>query len=616
MPAMSKLGCNAGTCHGAAKGQERFQTVAARLRSDVRPSALTDDLAGRRFNRAAPEQSLMLLKPTGAVPHVGGVLIKPGEPYYELLRSWIAEGVKLDLDSPRVKSLDILPKNPLVPLPGMKQQMAVLATYTDGKVRDVTPRPSSKAAAPKLPPWTSTVWSRRCAAARRPMMARYEGAYAATTLVVMGDRTGFAWKPVPEHNYIDSSSTRSCRQVKVLPSDLCSDSDFMRRIYLDLTGLPPRIDDSAQVPGGQRPTRVKRDELIDRLIGSPDYVENWTNKWADLLQVNRKFLGEEGPGPSATGSRRPWPATCPTTSSFTRAHGQRFEPRQPAGRLLQGAAQPPDAMENTTQLFLAVRFNCNKCHDHPFERWTQDQYYQTGGLLRPDRPQEDPEYRGPQDRRHGRRWQPLPLVRRSFTTQERAKSTHIRTGQATPPIFPYHAHESAAGNGAPPRAACPLDHLEGEPVFRQELRQPHLELPARRWHHRAGGRHPRRQSGRAIPKLLDTLTDEFIASGFNVRELIRAICKSRDLPALHRDQQVECRRRRSTTRTRWPGGCRRRCSTTPSTGPPARSRGCRGRGRCGCSIPTTSSFPPTASSSRRSANRRARVPANANAPAA
>src|SRR5207302_9480193 len=138
MPAMSKLGCNAGTCHGAQKGKNGFKLSLRGYDPAFDHLALTDDLEGRRFNRAAPEMSLMLLKPSGGVAHVGGAIMKPGEPAYELLRLWIAEGVKLDLDSPRVKSLEVQPKNPTVPLPGMKQQVAVLATYSNGVVRDVT----------------------------------------------------------------------------------------------------------------------------------------------------------------------------------------------------------------------------------------------------------------------------------------------------------------------------------------------------------------------------------------------------------------------------------------------------------------------------------------------
>ena len=135
---MSKLGCNAGTCHGAQKGKNGFKLSLRGYDPLFDHQALTDDLDGRRFDRASPDHSLMLLKPSGGVAHVGGVLMHPGEPYYETLRSWIADGVKLDLNSPRVKGLEIFPKNPVLPLPEMKQQLAVLATYTDGSVRDVT----------------------------------------------------------------------------------------------------------------------------------------------------------------------------------------------------------------------------------------------------------------------------------------------------------------------------------------------------------------------------------------------------------------------------------------------------------------------------------------------
>jgi hypothetical protein len=138
MPAMSKLGCNAGTCHGAAQGKNGFKLSLRGYDPLFDHMALTDDIEGRRFNRAAPQTSLMLLKPSGGVPHTGGVLMQPGEPSYELLRMWIAEGVKLDKDSPRVVGLEVRPKGPVIPLIGMKQQMAVTATYGDGSVRDVT----------------------------------------------------------------------------------------------------------------------------------------------------------------------------------------------------------------------------------------------------------------------------------------------------------------------------------------------------------------------------------------------------------------------------------------------------------------------------------------------
>src|SRR5262249_37427871 len=157
---------------------------------------------GRRFNRAAPETSLMLLKPAGAVPHVGGVLMKPGDPSYELLKTWIAEGVKLDLDSPRVTSGGIQPKSPGIPLLEMKQQFAVSATVSDGTLRDVTSEAFIESSNTEI----ATVDRQGVVTAVRrgeaTVMVRYEGNYTATTLIVMGNRSGFAWKNVPEYNYI------------------------------------------------------------------------------------------------------------------------------------------------------------------------------------------------------------------------------------------------------------------------------------------------------------------------------------------------------------------------------------------------------------------------------
>src|SRR5262245_38977455 len=195
MPVLSSVGCNAGTCHGSAEGKNGFKLSLRGYDPLFDHRALTDDLEGRRFNRAAPDTSLMLLKPSGKVPHTGGAVIKDGDPYYELLKSWIGNGAQYDPKSPRVKSIEVFPKNPVVPLQGMKQQTRVLATYTDGKVRDVTAESfveSSNTEVASAEKGGLVTALRRGEAA---LMARYEGAYAATTLVIMGDRTGFQWKP-------------------------------------------------------------------------------------------------------------------------------------------------------------------------------------------------------------------------------------------------------------------------------------------------------------------------------------------------------------------------------------------------------------------------------------
>ncbi len=524
-PAMSKLGCNAGTCHGSAQGKNGFKLSLRGYDPLFDHRALTDDLAGRRFNRAAPDQSLMLLKPSGVAPHAGGVLTQPGEPYYELLRSWIADGVKLDLESPRVSSIEVYPKNPVMPLPGMRQQMAVLATYSDGQVRDVTAEAfieSSSSEKVEIDKQGLATAARRGEAA---MLARYEGAYAATTVIVMGDRSGFAWRETPVNNHIDELVYNKLKQVKILPSDLAGDAEFLRRVYLDTIGLPPTIDQVKAFLADTRDTRVKRDELIDRLVGSPDYVENWTNKWADLLQVNRKFLGEEGAWAfrnwiqQAVSSNMPYDEFVYTVLT---ASGSTLD--NPPAAYYKVLRDPGDTMENTTQLFLAVRFNCNKCHDHPFERWTQDQYYHLAAYFAQVGRKPAPEFAG---RNIGGTAveRPLPLVEVVYD-KNGGDVNHIRTGQVAAPEFPYSYPGQNAGDASRREQLARWITAKQNPYFAKSYVN-------RVWGYLLGAGiiEPlddiRAGNPPTNPELLDWLTAQFVDSGFDVQQLFRTILKSR-----------------------------------------------------------------------------------------
>src|SRR5262245_2173960 len=238
-PALSRMGCNAGTCHGSKEGKAGFKLSLRGYDSLFDHRALTDDSGARRFNRSAPDQSLMLLKATGSIPHVGGVRTDVGHPYYDLVRDWISQGVKLDLKAARVTKIDVLPVNPVVPRPGMKQQVTVLATYSDGSKRDVTREAFIESGNIEIIEANTTGVLTTLRRGEAPVLVRYEGAYAATTIVCMGDRTGFAWEQKPQHNYIDGLVDRKLKSVKIVASELCSDEEFVRRVYLDLTGLVP-----------------------------------------------------------------------------------------------------------------------------------------------------------------------------------------------------------------------------------------------------------------------------------------------------------------------------------------------------------------------------------------
>jgi hypothetical protein len=525
MPVLSKAGCNAGTCHGAAKGKNGFKLSLRGYDPEFDHQALTDELEGRRFNRAAPERSLMLLKPAGEAPHVGGMLFKAGDPYYEIIKAWIAAGVQLDLKSPRVTAIEVLPRGAILPLPGMKQQMAVIATYGDGSKRDV----SAEAFIETSNGEVATVDKRGLVSAVRrgeaTMLARYEGAYAASTLIIMGDRSGFAWKDVPVNNYIDELVYEKLKSIKVLPSDLCSDEDFIRRLTLDLTGLPPAPEDVKKFLADTRPAKVKRDELIDKLVGSNDYIEHWTNKWADLLQVNRKFLGEGGAAALRKYVRQAIADNKPYDKfvyDILTASGSTME--NPAAAYYKVLRTPDTAMENTTQLFLAVRFNCNKCHDHPFERWTQDQYYHLAAYFAHVRRTEDPKFKGQKvggtDVEGAK---PLVEVIADVPGDE---VKHDRTGKVTPPQFPYtYAGLPSGGKNRRDEVAKWITAKEN-PYFAKSYVN-------RLWSYLLGvgliepvddiraGNPP------TNAKVLDRLTEDFIKSGFDTRHIVKTICKSR-----------------------------------------------------------------------------------------
>jgi hypothetical protein len=486
---------------------------------------LTDDLASRRVNVASAADSLMLLKATSSVPHQGGQLIKPGDDYYEVIRRWIAAGAKLDLNTPRVVKIDVQPHNPVLDEIGETQQMQVIATYADGATRDVTREAFLDSGNTEV---ATAARSAVVTAVRRgeaPVLARYEGAYAATTVTVMGDRSGFVWQQPESWGQIDELVATKWKRVKIQPSDLCSDADFIRRVYLDLTGLPPSADEVRQFLADNRDPRTKRDELIDKLIGSDEYIDYWTNKWADLLQVNRKFLGPQGAAAFRQWIRDEVAANTPY-DEFARkiltATGSNRE--NAAASYYKILRDPLDTMENTTQLFLAVRFNCNKCHDHPFERWTQDQYYQTAAYFARLELKTDPA--SGKNKIGGTAVEGAKPLYEIVGDKKQGEVVHDRTKQVTPPQFPFDCAHDAPQNATRRQQLAAWVTSPDNPYFARSYVN-------RLWGYLLGvglieplddiraGNPP------TNPQLLDYLAEEFVASGFDVRHVMRLICRSR-----------------------------------------------------------------------------------------
>lgn len=381
-PILSKAGCNAGPCHGADKGKNGFKLSLRGYDGDFDYQSLVNDLSGRRLNRVNVDESLMLLKPLAEVPHEGRQAIKPGSRYHQILKQWITEGAKSEsVAGHRPTKIEVLPAKVEIDLPGRRQQLLVVATYADGSTRDVTREAVLSSNNEEI----ALVKNNSVIALRRGEMAvlvRYEGVYDAREVVIMGDRSGFEYTGMPDHNFVDTHVQAKWRRMKINPSELCTDAEFIRRAYLDLTGQPPSAEKTRAFLKDETDSRKKRDALVEALIGSPAYGEFWANKLADLLQCNSENLGKKGVWVFRNWIRDQLMTNRPYdqfVKELVTAKGSTFE--NPAGNYLRALRDPGKMTEDISQTFLGVRFNCNKCHDHPFERWTQNQYYEFGAYF-------------------------------------------------------------------------------------------------------------------------------------------------------------------------------------------------------------------------------------------
>jgi len=524
-PILARMGCNQGTCHGAAKGKAGFKLSLRGYDPVYDLRALTDDHGSRRVDLASPDDSLMLLKASATVPHAGGQLFRPTDPAYQVVRRWIEQGARLDAAAPRVTAIAVHPTRAVIDAPGRRQQFRVVATFADGRTRDVTREAFLESGNGEVATADRQGLVTALRRGEAPILVRYEGAYAAVTLSVMGDRSGFEWRDPESWGPIDTLVAAKWREMKIEPSRLSGDDEFLRRVTLDLTGLPPAAAEVRRFLADARDTRVKRAEVVARLVASEAFTEHWTNKWSDLLQVNPKFLGAEG----ATGLRawiRSRVAANTPYDVFAReiltASGSNRE--NPAAAYFKTLRDPLATMENTTHLFLGVRFNCNKCHDHPFERWTQDQYYETAAFFAQTGLDRDPESG---DRTIGgtavEGAKPLFEV---VVDRPAGEVTHERTGKPVAPRFPFDcAHAEADGMTRRQRLAAWMTSPDN-PYFAKSYVN-------RLWGYLFG-------TGIIDPiddiragnpptngPLLDHLTRAFIDSGFDTRRVITEICTSR-----------------------------------------------------------------------------------------
>lgn len=508
-PILSKVGCNSGTCHGAQAGKNGFKLSLRGYDSVHDYRALVDDISGRRFNRSEPAQSLLLLKPTQGVPHEGGFLFDEQSRYYKVLEQWVAEGCQYKADAARVASIAIYPPTPTLQLRHDQQQLIVIATYADGSTRDVTREAVFETSNFEVATVSKQGLIKAVQRGEAAALVRFEGNYAAAPISILGSREGYEWTPSSEHNFIDTLVNAKLQRMKILPSGPADDAEFLRRVSLDIAGVPPTIEQVNAFVADPTEAVAKRAAMVDQLLAHPEYVEHWTLKWSDLLMNRRKTVTERGVWAFRNWIRQAIATNKPYdqfSSELMTAGGSTLE--NPAANYFRIAREPKLVMENMTQVFLGTRFNCNQCHDHPFERWTQNQYYELAAYFADV----------------GRRALPDgdEFV---FTNALPVAVVNPSTNQAASPKFPFeHAGTVDATAHRREQLSQWLTAKEN-PYFARSIVN-------RYWSYFLGRGiidpvdDIRASNPASNPELLDALAKDFIDNGYNLKRLIQLICTS------------------------------------------------------------------------------------------
>ena len=373
---LTRQGCNSGGCHGSPSGKGGFRLSMQAYDGQFDQGTLSREFFGRRVNLLNAEESLLLLKPTMQTAHGGGLRLKKDEHPYQTLRDWIDQGCQIDSgDQAYCKRLEILPgSRRILKRPAHTQQLVVLAHLSDGTIRDVTRLAtfsSSDNNMAQVLPGGLVVGHDRGQAA---IMIRYLQHVEAIHFTFVKDIEGFVWNHPPENNYVDTHVHNKLRQLRYLPSEDASDEHFMRRVYLTVIGVLPSVDEVRTFLADTADD--KRSQLIDELLDRPEYATFWTMRWADLLQLKDETVSGRGVSKYHHWIVDAFAENMPF-DEFVRqlltAEGSPF--LNPPANYYRTLGKTDECTEATAQLFLGVRIQCAKCHNHPFERWTQDNYY-------------------------------------------------------------------------------------------------------------------------------------------------------------------------------------------------------------------------------------------------
>lgn len=375
LAALTKSGCNMGACHGSPSGKAGFRLSLRAFDPKLDIMTLRTEFYGRRTNIMKPDESLLLKKPLMEVSHGGGRRLKKGDPLHQVMRGWIAEGQRVDMDdAPNCVRIEVYPHKRVLRDKGDRQQLFVLAHYSDGSVRDVTALSAFSSSNESVGSVDANGLVDKTGRGETAILARYLDKMDTSHITFLEQVPGFAWNNPKENNFVDTLAFEKMKQLQILPSELCTDSEFLRRAYLDTTGRLPTVKETETFLADK--SKNKRDKLIDKLVASGDFAAFWTMKWSDILRSNSKKLNATGVHKFRRwiyGSIHSDKPVDQFARELLTASGSAYE--NPAANYWRASRDPNDATETTAQLFLGIRIQCAKCHNHPFERWSQDNYY-------------------------------------------------------------------------------------------------------------------------------------------------------------------------------------------------------------------------------------------------
>jgi hypothetical protein len=381
-PVLAKMGCSSGACHGALAGKGGFKLSLRGYDAVADHRAITRDARGRRIEPIDPGRSLLLLKPTMAVPHKGGLRFDVDSPGYEILAQWIAAGAAPPReDDPIIQELEVFPGE-VVLQPGDRQRLIVRAKYSDGSVRDVTE-------------WAKFAATNEAVATvddggRVQLVGHGGGAVTAwfsskianvrITSPYDAEVPSSIFADAKRNNFVDELVLKQLQLLNLPPAPAADDATFIRRAFLDTIGKLPTADDVRAFLADQAPD--KRERLIDSLLAREEFVDYWAYQWSDLLLVNGTRLRPDAVKAFYSWIRQRVSENLPWDEFARQIVLARGSSIENGATNFYALHQDPETMtENISQAFLGLSIGCAKCHNHPLEKWTNDQYYAMSNLL-------------------------------------------------------------------------------------------------------------------------------------------------------------------------------------------------------------------------------------------